>query len=140
MKKISLIIALFSALFSPSLLSEPVQQSSIEQKSAIKAPQNHFVLKPHHQKLQLPCTACHQEQDPEHYKPLATADCLSCHGSAAKVAGRTGFMDANQTNPHRSLHDGLDLDCYECHAEHKPSSNLCETCHDNTPDWFGPTP
>lgn len=45
----------------------------------------------------------------------------------------------NHTNPHNSLHDKLDLDCYECHAEHKPSHNLCQTCHDNTRDWFGPS-
>ena len=139
MKKISLIFALLCALFSPPLLSDTGKTSPDEQVSSANV-QSEFALKAHHQKLQLPCTACHKEQDPAQYKPLATKECLTCHGSAEKVAKRTGFMDTNQTNPHRSLHDGLDLDCYECHAEHKPSTNLCETCHDNTRDWFGPTP
>ena len=99
-----------------------------------------FPLKSHHAKLRLQCENCHQEADPKLYKRLKTNDCLACHGSAQKVANRTLFMDANHTNPHNSLHDRLDLDCYECHAEHRPSLNLCQTCHDNTRDWFGPTP
>ncbi|MBV7438373.1 Cytochrome c3 [Aeromonas encheleia] len=97
-------------------------------------------LKPHHGKLGFTCENCHQGKDPKQYQRLKTEDCLACHGSAQKVANRTRFMDANHTNPHNSLHDKLDLDCYECHAEHKPSQNLCQTCHDNTRDWFGPTP
>lgn len=99
-----------------------------------------FPLKSHHAKLGLTCQSCHTGDDPVSYKRLKTNDCLACHGSAQKVANRTHFMDQNHTNPHNSLHDKLDLDCYECHAEHKPSQNLCQTCHDNTRDWFGPTP
>lgn len=116
-----------------------VQNSNIAHISLLN--RSNYPLKPFHQKLQLTCSNCHGSADESTYEPLSTADCLSCHGSAERVASRTGFMDANQTNPHRSLHDGLDLDCYECHAEHKPSpGNLCQTCHDNTSDWFGPTP
>lgn len=139
MKKFSLILAVLYLLFSPYAQPGPEQSAAVESKSTVDD-SHKYALKAHHQKLNLPCSACHKEQDVAEYKPLATKDCLSCHGSAEKVAKRTGFMDVNQTNPHRSLHDGLDLDCYECHAEHKPSSNLCETCHDNTRDWFGPTP
>lgn len=104
------------------------------------APAASHSLKPHHGKLGFTCENCHQGGDPKQYQRLKTEDCLSCHGSAQKVANRTQFMDVNHTNPHNSLHDKLDLDCYECHAEHKPSQNLCQTCHDNTRDWFGPTP
>lgn len=97
-------------------------------------------IKPHHQAVQLICKNCHQLANEGEFKPLKTETCLACHVSAEKVARRTGFMDINHTNPHNSLHDGLDLDCHECHKEHQPSANLCQTCHDNTSDWFKAVP
>ncbi|WP_411706386.1 cytochrome c3 family protein [Edaphovirga cremea] len=133
-------ILLFFVAVSLGLLSLTLSAGQIASQPATPLANGQHALKPHHQKMQFSCNACHQGQDPSAYKPLSTKECLACHGSAEKVARRTGFMDPNQTNPHRSLHDGLDLDCYECHAEHKPSTNLCQVCHDNTADWFGPTP
>lgn len=99
-------------------------------------------IKPHHQALGFQCATCHQSNDISQYKPLVTENCLACHGSAEKVAERTDHLDAKAKgiNPHRSIHDRTDLDCYECHAEHKPSTLLCSTCHDNTNEWFKPTP
>ncbi|EMO8117217.1 cytochrome c3 family protein [Salmonella enterica] len=140
MKVLTLITSLLCLLYSFSVFSEDEKNTVSGSDSLVSESTANYALKSHHKKLNLPCTACHKEKDVSSYKPLATKDCLACHGSAEKVAKRTGFMDINHTNPHRSLHDGLDLDCYECHAEHKPSSNLCETCHDNTRDWFGATP
>lgn len=140
MKMLTLLTALLCSFYSFSVFSEGGKGQISVSESPVSELTANYTLKPHHKKLNLPCTACHKEKEVGDYKPLATKDCLSCHGSAEKVAKRTGFMDINHTNPHRSLHDGLDLDCYECHVEHKPSSNLCETCHDNTRDWFGTTP
>lgn len=102
--------------------------------------QQTYHIKPHHQAVQLQCKNCHIQADRNEFKPLHTEDCLACHGSAEKVARRTQFMDSNHTNPHNSLHDGTDLDCHECHKEHRPSANLCQTCHDNTADWFRAVP
>ncbi|MGL5948049.1 MAG: cytochrome c3 family protein [Aeromonas sp.] len=137
MKRLTLLACL---LLSPLANATPDMVNATPAPAASGAVGTAHNLKPHHAALGLSCTNCHQGQDPAAYKPLQTKDCLSCHTSAEKVAKRTAFMDANHTNPHNSLHDGLDLDCYECHAEHKPSNNLCQTCHDNTRDWFGATP
>lgn len=127
------------ALFAtqPPPAAEAPPPSSATQKPFDEA---NYPLKPHHAALQFACAHCHGDGPAEDYRRLLTRDCLGCHGSAEKVARRTAFMDANHTNPHNSLHDRLDLDCYECHAEHKPSLMLCQVCHDNTADWFGKTP
>ena len=98
-----------------------------------------YTLKPHHKALKFECVMCHQGNDPEKFEPLETEDCLACHGTAKKVADRLQFMDINHTNPHNSFHDGYSLDCYECHAEHEPSSNLCADCHKTT-TWMGKVP
>ncbi|PSU35870.1 cytochrome c3 family protein [Photobacterium lutimaris] len=98
-----------------------------------------YTLKPHHKALKFECVMCHQGNDPEEYEPLETENCLSCHGSAKKVADRLQFMDKNHTNPHNSFHDGYSLDCYECHSEHEPSTNLCSDCHKTT-SWMGKVP
>ncbi|MEH6534457.1 MAG: cytochrome c3 family protein [Photobacterium frigidiphilum] len=98
-----------------------------------------YTLKPHHKELKFDCVMCHSESDPADYEVLETENCLSCHGSAQKVADRLKFMDANHTNPHNSFHDRLDLDCYECHAEHEPSANLCAKCH-KVDNWMSKVP
>ncbi|SEF48236.1 cytochrome c3 family protein [Vibrio hangzhouensis] len=98
-----------------------------------------YTLKPHHKALKFDCVMCHEGNDPDEFEPLETENCLSCHGSAQKVADRLKFMDANHTNPHNSFHDALSLDCYECHAEHEPSTNLCADCHTTT-SWMGKVP
>ncbi|WP_053007672.1 cytochrome c3 family protein [Pragia fontium] len=140
MKKALLMCALFCLGLASFVLQAGEQSTPLPVNPPDTMTVKEYPLKPHHKSLQFACTACHQGQDQAKYKPLSTKECLACHGSAEKVARRTGFMDSGHTNPHRSLHDGLDLDCYECHAEHKPSNNLCQVCHDNTSDWFGPTP
>ncbi len=98
-----------------------------------------YQLRPHHRKLKFECVMCHEGDDPEEYEPLETENCLTCHGSRQKVADRLKFMDENHTNPHNSFHDGLDLDCYECHAEHEEPANLCQECH-TTDNWMNEVP
>ncbi len=33
-------------------------------------------------------------------------------------------------NPHDSYHFGKSESCLDCHREHSPSTNECQTCHD----------
>lgn len=125
MKKL-LIIAISFFVFSMSwaAISETTPEPNWQQLA------QEYPIKPHHRALKFDCVMCHSEATPDDYEPLETEQCLDCHGSSQKVANRLKFMDVNHTNPHNSFHDGLDLDCYECHAEHEPSVNLCTRCHE----------
>ena len=42
-------------------------------------------------------------------------------------------------NVHDSYHFGRTENCFDCHREHKPSTNQCATCHD-IEAWKMPTP
>lgn len=133
------IVALVAGLFF-SMLSFFSQAQEIVPSSLFSVENKaNYSLKPHHKKLQFECVMCHSKAEENVYKKLETNDCLTCHKSKEAVARRTEFMDVNHTNPHNSLHDGLDLDCHECHSEHKPSKNLCSFCH-NTENWMNPVP
>ena len=110
-----------------------------EEKPDWDALSKEYTLKPHHKAAKFDCVMCHSESDPADFEPLETENCLDCHKTAQKVADRLKFMDKNHTNPHNSFHDGLSLDCYECHAEHEPSANLCSDCHTTT-TWMSEVP
>lgn len=133
MKK-SILLCLFALLSSVTVMSV-----SAESEAEWKDLAEEYTIKPHHQALKFDCVMCHEGSDPEEFEALETENCLSCHGSAQKVADRLQFMDKQHTNPHNSFHDRLDLDCYECHAEHEPSVNLCSDCHTTT-SWMDKVP
>ncbi|AJC86436.1 flavocytochrome c, heme subunit [Campylobacter sp. RM16704] len=90
-------------------------------------------MKPHHKSVQISCKDCHGAIPKEKFKPVQTQTCLNCHKSKEFLAQRLDFLD--KKNPHNSIHDGLNLNCYSCHNEHKPSYNMCEDCH-NTSKWM----
>lgn len=71
------------------------------------------------------CDGCHGKAD----KPqaLAMAQCVSCHGSTAKLAEKTA--NVKPENPHFSHHYGTDLECNMCHHQHAKSENYCNQCH-----------
>lgn len=115
-------------------------------------------LKPKHQAVGLECQTCHKPEQVAkgQFEPAPSAQCLSCHGPAEDLAKRTARLDfvsemvdpktgaksqhKAKTNPHDSFHFGTQLDCYECHREHRPSKNECATCHDTKPWGMKPTP
>lgn len=98
-----------------------------------------FSLKAH-KKFGFDCATCHGDMKSEKdAKPLTNEQCLSCHGSYAKVSKRTGFLDKDGTNPHNGFHHADKLDCIDCHREHRPSRNYCASCHD-AELWTKPTP
>lgn len=72
----------------------------------------------------LKCELCHQEKLPK-TKPTDKA-CIQCHGTMDKIATPANEFDKK---PHASDHYGNTLECTTCHAEHKPSQDLCSTCH-----------
>lgn len=93
-----------------------------------------------HKKLGFDCVTCHGDfKDPNEVMPLQNEQCLTCHGDYQKVAKRTSFLDENEVNPHDGFHHKEDLDCADCHREHKPSTNYCANCHD-TKVWMNDTP
>lgn len=94
---------------------------------------NEFVIKPHHVDVKLKCTDCHKQANEKDYKALDSNACLTCHGTKEKLAKRLDFLKGK--NPHNSIHDNANLNCYTCHNEHKPSFNMCNTCH-NTKTWM----
>lgn len=102
-----------------------------------------FPIKPHHEKLSFKCIDCHEGQgdNPENFKAIEDKGCLSCHKTKQYLADRLKFMDALHVNPHNSIHDGPKLYCDECHNEHKPSENMCLSCHSNDVKlWMRKTP
>lgn len=93
-----------------------------------------------HSKLGFDCVTCHGDfKDPKEVTPLQKEQCLSCHGDYKKVAERTSFLDKKEVNPHDGFHHKDELDCADCHREHKPSVNYCANCHD-TKVWMKSTP
>lgn len=72
----------------------------------------------------LKCELCHKEAVPKS-KPSDRA-CIECHGTMDKIQTPPNAFDKK---PHASDHYGNTLECTACHAEHKPSQDLCSTCH-----------
>ncbi|EAX7739166.1 hypothetical protein AIX88_23100, partial [Salmonella enterica] len=84
MKVLTLITSLLCLLYSFSVFSADEKNTVSGSDSLVSESTANYALKSHHKKLNLPCTACHKEKDVSSYKPLATKDCLACHGSAEK--------------------------------------------------------
>lgn len=72
------------------------------------------------------CESCHPGGKPG---PVPKEQCLSCHGSYAKVAEQTDKLDIN---PHDS-HLGQ-IECVKCHKGHQPAVLECSRCHDFSQD------
>lgn len=90
-------------------------------------------IKPYHKEVLIDCRDCHGRIDKKDFKPVKTPVCLECHKSKQSLAEKLDFL--KDKNPHNSIHDGLNLNCYSCHSEHKPSYNMCKDCH-NTSTWM----
>lgn len=70
------------------------------------------------------CKMCHNTE-----VPTARPDdknCIACHGPMSKIETPKNNFDKK---PHQSAHFQDTLECTACHAEHKPSKDLCSTCH-----------
>lgn len=78
----------------------------------------------HQMVQQMQCATCHGNQG-QFAKPQ-TEKCVACHGLMDKIATKINPMNKQ---PHQSAHYGDTVDCVVCHAEHKPSKDLCSTCH-----------
>lgn len=70
------------------------------------------------------CTACHVKGAPAPGTKVKSETCLSCHGPVEKLADRTKQVDPNPHYNHL-----IDVGCMECHQGHKPSINMCSSCH-----------
>jgi hypothetical protein len=75
-----------------------------------------------HKAAGIACDGCHKEAPPA--KSVAMPVCLTCHGTYAALAEKTGKVNPN---PHDS-HMG-ELGCEQCHRIHKPPVNACARCH-----------
>lgn len=91
------------------------------------------------------CTACHGSGAGAAVKAPKASACLACHQQDAvvKATERLNFeavlvdpktkKEIRHTaliNPHDSYHFGRTESCFDCHREHRPSQNACESCHD----------
>jgi fumarate reductase flavoprotein subunit len=83
-----------------------------------------------HKDSGLACTDCH-EDTPK--KAVSRDKCQQCHGSYAEIAKRTENLEPN---PH--YNHTIDLDCNNCHHQHKPMEIYCHNCHKNL--VFTPNP
>ena len=84
-------------------------------------------MKPHHFNVlgtNGTCKTCHQVDVPTE-RP-SDMSCVACHGTMDKIPTQANPYDKY---PHDSDHYGNTLECTACHAEHKPSQDLCSTCH-----------
>ena len=70
------------------------------------------------------CQTCHGVAVPTE-RPDGQA-CLACHGPMSQIKTQP---NADDKYPHQSHHYGDLLSCVACHAEHKPSKDLCSNCH-----------
>lgn len=77
------------------------------------------------QKHKLECAACHVDGMG---KPVATAQCQTCH--APSSFEQNYKLKNGKNNPHVSIHYAPEtVDCNLCHREHGQSRNYCEACH-----------
>lgn len=90
----------------------------------------------------VPCVACHNNGIGV---PPTAQMCKACHyqDSFVKATEKFNFTARLQdskngkeivhtahVNPHDSYHFGREEQCTDCHKEHRPSNNMCSTCHD----------
>ncbi|WP_425800703.1 cytochrome c3 family protein [Desulfitobacterium sp. Sab5] len=62
-------------------------------------------------------------EEPMKTRQFTKEMCLKCH-NYDEVKAKTAF---DESNPHDS-HNG-ELECYNCHKMHEPSTVLCSQCH-----------
>lgn len=79
-------------------------------------------IKKHHSENGLSCSDCHTSDPPQ---PVATEQCLNCHERQEAKVDYSGEPDK-----HDSPHYGPELDCGNCHHEHRVSENFCAECHE----------
>lgn len=142
-KKTILAVGLFLILSVISLIGSEASTPPAAGVKITPELKEKFPMKPHHEKLSFKCTDCHEGQgdEPENFKAIDDKGCLSCHKTKQYLADRLKFMDNLHVNPHNSIHDGPKLYCDECHFEHKPSENMCLSCHSNDVKlWMRKTP
>jgi len=68
------------------------------------------------------CESCHTTEPP---KSVPMKQCLSCHGSYAKLAKATENLDINPHDNHMG-----ETDCRECHQGHRKPRLVCDQCHE----------
>lgn len=78
----------------------------------------------HKMASQMQCSVCHGTQT-NFTKPKSDS-CIACHGPMGKIQTKKNTKDKY---PHQSAHYGDTVECSVCHAEHKPSKDLCSNCH-----------
>lgn len=109
MKKISFFAIVLSVLLSVSF-------------SGVTSTEN-VLLFDTHTALGTACVDCHGMEKPT--KPASADSCLACHGGDYETLAKT--TEKLDPNPHYT-HLG-DMPCSECHNNHKPSVNMCASCH-----------
>ena len=97
----------------------------------------HFPIYGIHKKLELTCTDCHLEKNPQDYSSAMNRSCEKCHGDSKTLADYTSGLGHNN-NIHQSPHYES-LDCDICHKSHtdvsaveNPNTRqkvLCAQCH-----------
>lgn len=88
---------------------------------------NGVPMKAHHFKVmgeKETCKTCHETEVPTERPNDKT--CIACHGTMDKIPTKANKFDKF---PHDSDHYGNTLECTACHAEHKPSRDICSNCH-----------
>ena len=74
-----------------------------------------------HKEQGITCMDCH-ETEPK--KAVTRDKCQQCHGTYADIAKRTENLEPN---PH--YNHTIDLDCNDCHHQHRPMEIYCHNCH-----------
>lgn len=109
MKKIRFLITVLFTLLAMSLSNFASAESAL--------------LFDKHTAAGMTCIDCHGVEKPT--KPAATDSCLACHGENYETLAK--MTEKLDPNPHYT-HLG-DMPCSECHNNHKPSVNMCASCH-----------
>jgi DnaJ-class molecular chaperone len=77
-----------------------------------------------HKDNNVTCELCHKAVKPK--TRAHSRSCSWCHGDPELLVEFTKDMDPN---PHDSPHYGPDLECTQCHHQHKKSELFCSQCH-----------
>lgn len=73
---------------------------------------------------QMQCATCHG--DGKKIEKPTSDKCIACHGPMNNIKTKE---NTKNKNPHQSAHYADTVECSVCHSEHKPSKDLCSTCH-----------
>ena len=80
-----------------------------------------------HSKLQMTCESCHLSADPAKNSRVESEKCIQCHGDLKKISETIKAKKLIDPDPH--WNHMIDIQCWECHKEHKPGVNMCSRCH-----------